>query len=663
MFRVAKNFENDLPSLLKIAGIVVVLIWSMVSRSFAQPNWLQEVVQNSEGISGPEEAAAIVLHKTARVEISAYRRAQTHIRLAFKILKPLAEKYGVLSEYVTPFRKVKKLKGWVALPDGSWRTLSKENVTELSMQRSTVFYDESRVLLANLTDIEVGAVIAFQYNIEQDDWSSFYQRFVFQKQQPVKFAQFSVILPKGWQLNKADWHTDGVVFEQKGNRYVWTAHDLPYQPEEPLIPSWFSPFKQVSVACYNSSLSQSTQFVDWASVARWYAELYRPLAAPDEPLAAYVHKLIRGLTTPEEKLQAIAEFVRDEIRYVAIEIGKGRWQPRAAPTTLRNRFGDCKDKTTLMRAMLQVAGIPSVPVLANTRYPVQPELPTPFQFSHCIIGIPLEKEQNITPKPDASVDEWLFFDPTDPSTRLGALPQSLQGGTVLLATEADSVLYRLPFRSSENYRRRYRAEANLAADGSFSAEVMITDFGNWATESCYQRNMTPPNKQIEKWRTLLSQTVPTAILSNYQTGVHEDSAWVSFQLKGGRHGTQAGTLYLLKPDFFHADEPPAFTADQRQHPIWLGPPMQIETDIIWHLPSRWIAEANASTLRNTCSIASFSCEIVLEDHSLRFKSVLRYTGQVLPPEHYSAARDFSQGLSAVRGLIIALNQYQNCDTL
>jgi hypothetical protein len=450
---------------------------------------------------------------------------------------------------------------------------------------------------------------------------------------------------------------DEINFAQMGNRYVWTAKELPYQPEEPLMPSWYSLSKRVAVACYNPSQPENEQFPDWRSVARWCAESFEAPAAPDETIAAFAQQLTHGLRTPEEKLQAIATFVRDEIRFVAIEIGQGRWHPRFAATTLYNRYGDCKDKTTLMRAMLRAVDIHSAPVLANTRHAVQSTLPTPFQFNHCIVGIPLQSLPDLAPMPNASVGGWLFFDPTDPSARLGDLPKSLQGDVVLVATEGDSLLYRLPFCSPENYRRRYRAEAYLHPDGAFTAEVTIIDYGKWAAESRYRRNITSQNQQIEEWRALLAKTVPARfILSGYKTGGDRDSAWVSFQLQGDRYGVHAGALNLLKPDFFRAEELPVLTADQRHHPVWYGPAMQVETDILWHLPKGWVAEADALPIKSACGEASLSCETILSDSTLRFKSIVRRTGRALSSEHYQAARQFSQDLSAIRGVTVVLRK-------
>ncbi len=629
-------------------------ICAMVSSSAAQPDWLKQAWREKDGAKSAAKAVALVLHNSAVVEISSDGAAKTHVRKAFAILKSAGETFGVLSEGVAPFRKVKNLKGWLILPDGSTRMLADKDKVEMSLPGANGKYDDTRVLLARLPEAKAGAIAAFEYDIDESDYTSLFQRFVFQVQEPVRFAQFSVTLPEGWKLNKVEWRTEGIVYEQMGKRHTWTARDLPYQPEEPLVPSWHFLSRRVALTCYNPAGAKAVQFGDWPAVARWCAEMHQPQAALDETVATQVRQLTQDLKTPAEKLQAIAAFVRDEIRYVAVEIDKGRFEPRPAATTLYNRYGDCKDKTTLMRAMLAAVEIPSLPVLANTSYAVNPALPTPFQFNHCIIGIPLTNLPNVTAAPTAGAEGWLFFDPTHPSHELGELPAPLQGNFVLVAETNDAKLHRLPYHAPADYRRRYRAEAVLSADGSLAAEVTVTDFKNWAAESRYERNTTPEEKQIEAWRAVFSPILSSPIISNYQTGAQGDSAWVSFQLKGSRYLIEAGPLKLLKVDFFHPGAPPELTAEPRHHPIWHGPPMQVATEIVWRLPNGLSPEIDTPSLASTCGAANLSSEIVLQGNTLRFISMMQQTGKLLPAEQYAEARQFSRALSAVKGLTVVI---------
>jgi hypothetical protein len=129
---------------------------------------------------------------------------------------------------------------------------------------------------------------------------------------------------------------------------------------------------------------------------------------------------------------------------------------------------------------------------------------------------------------------------------------------------------------------------------------------------------------------MFSPTVPAPVISNYQTGSQGDSAWVSFQLKGSRYIVQAGPLHLLKADFFHASEPPELTADQRHHPVWYGPPLQVETEIVWQLPNGRSVELDTPSLKSACDLAALSSEMTVAGNKLRFVSIQQHTGKIFP---------------------------------
>src|SRR5271155_1469703 len=89
-------------------------------------------------------------------------------------------------------------------------------------------------------------------------------------------------------------------------------------------------------------------------------------------------------------MQAIGNFVQHDIRYVAIELGIGGFQPHAAPDVFSHRYGDCKDKATLVRSMLREIGIDSYHVVIYTeRGAITPQTPPHHGFNHAILAIKL----------------------------------------------------------------------------------------------------------------------------------------------------------------------------------------------------------------------------------------------------------------------------------
>jgi tetratricopeptide (TPR) repeat protein len=143
-------------------------------------------------------------------------------------------------------------------------------------------------------------------------------------------------------------------------------------------------------------------FDTWEAVGRWYARLAAPAAMADSAVRARTDAVVKGLTTDEEKIRAIYEYVSQEIRYVSLSFGVTRYAPHPAGTVLANQYGDCKDKHTLLAAMLGAAGIEAWPVLANTGRSVESKVPSPVEFDHLFTVLPR----------GAGPQDWVWLDTT-----------------------------------------------------------------------------------------------------------------------------------------------------------------------------------------------------------------------------------------------------------
>jgi len=644
----------------KIALVGGIACFIMATAAFSEPDWVKKAAVDAKGVIAPDEATAIVLLHTTDIKISKSGKADAETRLAFKILTRAGLDHARLSHPVYPFLKIKKLDCWVVKPRGQVRSLDKDDFVTFGFLGSAGYYDDSRVMRAAPPHVEPGDVVAFEIKTQEDGWTRFYQSFVFQVQQPVRLARFSLTVPKGWQVIYGAWRAEDVEFEHEENRYIWTARGLAYQPDEPLAPSWYFLSRRLTAACYDpggaAEKDLAAQFADWQAVAQWVIDVYREPCWPTAEIQVEVDRIVDAGMGFEEKVRAMAEFAQNEIRYVAVEIGKNRWEPRPAATTLLNRYGDCKDKSVLMVAMLETAGIRAAPVLCNSHYPVDPRVPSPFAFNHCIVAIPLEDTSEVADFEDAVVGGWLFFDPTDPATCLGQVPWSLQGNRVLVGAETDSVLVKLPYPEPEDFRRIYRARARLREDGSIRADVVVIDFGGAAAYMKYACRTSPRKDFINHWTNRLSETAPSVTVSGFSTGAAGDSAWASFTMESGRYVQEAGGLMFLRPDIFRSSEVPVLTAEERRFPVWFGPPQESTTDITWELPAGWTAEVETPEAERECEAASMTCRTGIEGGTLRTRMVYRRNGRLIWPEDYDSAKDFSRGLNQINGQVVMIRR-------
>jgi tetratricopeptide (TPR) repeat protein len=127
-----------------------------------------------------------------------------------------------------------------------------------------------------------------------------------------------------------------------------------------------------------------TTFKSWEAVGAWYQRLETDRIIPDAEVKAKVAELTAGKATEEEKVRAVYGYVATQIRYIGVAFGVGRYQPHHANEVLQNQYGDCKDKHTLLAAMLGVLSVRTDAVLIGAGVRFNETVPSPAAFNHLI---------------------------------------------------------------------------------------------------------------------------------------------------------------------------------------------------------------------------------------------------------------------------------------
>jgi len=198
---------------------------------------------------------------------------------------------------------------------------------------------------------------------------------------------------------------------------------------------------------------QLTTFTDWKQIAVWYAKLQGERVTVDGAIRKKAEELTNGAATPEEKARRLYDFVALNVRYVSISLGVGRYQPHLAEDVMQSGYGDCKDKHTLLAAMLKAVGIQSYPVLIHHDRKLDVDVPSPAQFDHVI-----------TLARVGSALTWL--DTTQEVTPYGLILYQLRNKQAVVASD-----------DAEGGLRRTPADSPVKTFMRFSLNGKFTDFG------------------------------------------------------------------------------------------------------------------------------------------------------------------------------------------
>src|SRR5205085_9234891 len=138
---------------------------------------------------------------------------------------------------------------------------------------------------------------------------------------------------------------------------------------------------------------QLTTFESWEQLGRWYANLEKDRRMPTPEVRTKAEELTKGLNTDLERTEALYDYVAKNFRYVSLSLGLGRYQPHSAADVLKDQYGDCKDKHTLLASLLQAEGLHASSVLINSTRKLDPDVPSPSQFDHVITMLPLAGQE------------------------------------------------------------------------------------------------------------------------------------------------------------------------------------------------------------------------------------------------------------------------------
>ncbi|HVZ84501.1 MAG TPA: DUF3857 domain-containing protein [Terracidiphilus sp.] len=205
-----------------------------------------------------------------------------------------------------------------------------------------------------------------------------------------------------------------------------------------------------------------TTFHSWSEVGDWYRSLALPEAQPNDALRARADEITANAKTPEEQVRAIYDYVAAHTRYIGIDFGIGRYKPHAAIDVLTNQYGDCKDKDTLLEALLHAKGFSTASALIGAGIAPVPDVPSPAVFNHVITTVNLPGGRIwLDSTPLAAPFQYLVAILRDQK----ALVVPADGPATLVTTPAAP-----PYALSE----RFEATGTLDAEGKMMAKMVST---------------------------------------------------------------------------------------------------------------------------------------------------------------------------------------------
>jgi hypothetical protein len=589
----------------------------------------------------------VVLLDEQITSVSESGEVKTTYRVVKKILTAHGRDEGTVRISFDNETKLSNLHAWSQPPQGNEYELKEKDAFETSMF-SEDLYSDMRTKVLNLP-AETGSIIGYEFEkkgrprVYMDGWS-------YQDTIPVVLARYTLVLPSSWEMETYWVNRPKAEPQHVGNSFTWEERNITPVKKEDAMPSWRAVTPRMSVAFFPSAGRSDKAHTSWAEVGSFFYSLSNPQRQTTPAIDAMARQLVAGKTSFVDKVRAIGTFAQKNIRYVAIEIGIGGLQPHTAESILKNSYGDCKDKATLMSAMLSTVGIRSYFLSVNTeRGYVSPEAPSAYTFNHEIIAIEVPKGEKLPPSFQSVVTHsklgpLLIFDPTDEMTPVGQLPFYFQSNFGLLVQEKGSDLIPLPVPTPESNELSRTAKLTLSPEGTLAGDVRETRTGMEARAKRSQLRSLPPNERHKTVENFLSTALSAFSVKDFAVENLDDydkDLVITYRFETSGYSKKMGPLLLVRPRVFGSKgEAIDFNKKDRKYPVELDNVAEHRDEFDITLPAGWTVDELPPPTKVSQSGLSYDSEATFAGQTLTYKRTYKVSDVRFPVEKFGDLRTF-----------------------
>jgi hypothetical protein len=383
--------------------------------------------------------------------------------------------------YREGYQEVKIIFANTIKPDGKVVALDKKDIQDTSAYAGYEFYTDLKVKKFTMPAVEDGCIIEYAFEIKNlkpvlsFDYSNI---FLCKNFYPIEEDIMEIVLPANADLKYKKFKTEitpQIIAYGNKKKYIFSNTKQNEIIPESRMPSLLDrdTFPQLYIWTLGS----------WDEISKWYINLVLEQMKSDNELESFTKQLIADQKTEEDKINVIFKFVSQNIRYISVLLGPHTHKPHQANEIFQKRYGDCKDKTTLLLTMLKIAGIEGMPALvpANGKY-FDESVPSLGAFNHVIAVVPFK-------------DKYYWLDATNETASYNSPPFSLPTTVFLINKDGSYRFIKTP--ELDDKKDSYHAYMNIDInqEGNAAIDYYYEYSGKAAEPIRYFFKYSPPEQR------------------------------------------------------------------------------------------------------------------------------------------------------------------------
>jgi hypothetical protein len=622
-------------------------LWLAPGVRAGAPDWLKEAARQVLP-AYPKDTVAVVLFSEEIVTVKGSGEIETTYRCAYKILRPEGRGYGIVRIYfLDKETRLTYLKAWSIPADGKEYEVKEKDAVE-TQPFDYELYSDIHFKGLEIPAAEPGNVVGYEY-VQKGRPFVMGQEWSFQNVIPVLRARLTLQLPAGWEYQSFWAHYTEAKPQQAGqNQFIWELTNVPPVEIEPDMPPWRAVAGRLALKYIPSDATQAPRATgSWHDVGLWYADLAAASRQPTPEIKQKVAEVTAGASSSLEKIKALTSFMQRQIRYVAVEVGIGGYQPHPAAEVFTHRYGDCKDKATLLSTMLHEIGVDSYYAFINDeRGIVIPQFSIPH-FDHVILAIRLPQDtppENLYAVIDhPKLGKLLFFDPTDPYTPLGYIPSVEQENYALLVTPDGGELLTLPLLPPSTNRLLRSAKLTLNTSGTLSGDVQEIRWGAPAVVERAQFLSATVSERPKIIENFLNNFLTGWALTNEKVGnleKYDEALTMNYHFVAENYAKSAGNLLVLRPRVLGAKESSLLEIKPRKYPFQFDEATLQNDEFEITLPPGYVVDDLPAPVKTEYDFGNYSSEVTVTGNTLRYKRKYEIKSVVVPVQRLDDLKKF-----------------------